>query len=97
LKSVLLILLVVVVSAISALFFAQNDALIEIKYFGGSINWQLNWVLITIFILGFAVGFGSIFGNLLTAKIKLANANRRLKLREKEIQNLRALPIKDEY
>jgi len=89
--------LLVIVSAISALFFAQNDALVEIKYFGGTVNWQMNWVMITIFMLGVVVGAGSLVVNLFSTKIKLVNANRRLKLQEKEIQNLRALPIKDEY
>lgn len=96
-KTILLIILLVIVTAISALFFAQNDALVEIKYFGGTISWQMNWVIITIFLLGVAVGVGTIVVNLFTTKIKLVNANRRLKLQEKEIQNLRALPIKDEY
>jgi len=97
LKTILLIILLVIVSAISALFFAQNDALVEIKYFGGTVNWQMNWVMITIFMLGVVVGAGSLVVNLFSTKIKLVNANRRLKLQEKEIQNLRALPIKDEY
>lgn len=96
-KTILLIILLVIVSAISALFFAQNDALVEIKYFGGTVNWQMNWVMITIFMLGVVVGAGSLVVNLFSTKIKLVNANRRLKLQEKEIQNLRALPIKDEY
>jgi len=57
----------------------------------------MNWVMITIFMLGVVVGAGSLVVNLFSTKIKLVNANRRLKLQEKEIQNLRALPIKDEY
>jgi len=92
-----LVLLIVIVIVISALFFAQNDALVEIKYFGGTISWQMNWVIITIFLLGVVVGFGVTAVNLFSTKIKLANANRKLKLQDKEIQNLRALPIKDEY
>lgn len=96
-KTILLIILLVIVTAISALFFAQNDALVEIKYFGGTVNWQMNWVIITIFMLGVVVGVGTLVVSLLSTKLKLVNANRRLKLQEKEIQNLRALPIKDEY
>ncbi len=96
-KNTLLILLVVIVVTISALFFAQNDAMVEIKYFGGSVEWQMNWVLIFVLVLGFVLGVVSILGNWLTTKVKLANANRRLAVHQKEIKNLRALPIKDEY
>jgi putative membrane protein len=97
LKNILLILLVVIVITISALFFAQNDGMVEIKYFGGSVEWQMNWVLISALALGFVLGLASILGSWLTTKIKLANGNRRLAVHRKEIKNLRALPIKDEY
>ncbi len=96
-KNILLILLFVIVSTVSALFFAQNDAMVEIKYFAGTIDWQLNWVLITILVLGYLLGGLSVLGSLMANKLKLASANRRLKLLEKEVSNLRALPIKDEF
>jgi len=96
LKNIILILLFVIVLAVSALFFAQNDTMVQIKYFAGVIDWQLNWVLISTLVLGFILGAVSVLTHLMTAKIKLVNANRRLALREKEINNLRALPIKDE-
>lgn len=95
-KNIILILLFVIVLAVSALFFAQNDTMVQIKYFAGVIDWQLNWVLISTLVLGFILGAVSVLTHLMTAKIKLVNANRRLALREKEINNLRALPIKDE-
>lgn len=95
-KNIILILLFVIVLAVSALFFAQNDTMVQIKYFAGVIDWQLNWVLISTLVLGFILGSVSVLASLMTTKIKLANANRRLVMREKEIKNLRVLPIKDE-
>ena len=95
-KNIILILLFVIVLAVSGLFFAQNDTMVQIKYFAGTIDWQMNWVLISTLVLGFVIGAVSVLTSLMTTKIKLANAKRRLAMHEKEIRNLRALPIKDE-
>ncbi len=96
-KNIILIILFVIVSSISALFFAQNDQIIEIKYFSGSLHWQMNWVLVAMLVSGFLIGILSMFTSLVTTKMKLVNSNRKLALLEKEVSNLRALPIKDDY
>ncbi len=95
-KNIILILLLMIVAAISALFFAQNDTMVQIKYFAGMIDWQLNWILISTLLFGVTIGVASMSVSLFGTKIKLANANRRLTLQHKEIKNLRSLPIKDE-
>lgn len=86
-----------IVSSVSALFFAQNDQLIEIKYFAGSLQWQMNWVLVFMLVFGFVIGVVSMLTSLLATKMRLANSLRKLALLEKEVSNLRALPITDEY
>jgi hypothetical protein len=43
------------------------------------------------------LGIGLLITSLVTTKLKLANTKRQLLNREKEIQNLRALPIKNDY
>ncbi|MDQ7051157.1 MAG: LapA family protein [Enterobacterales bacterium] len=96
-KNIILIILFVIVSSVSALFFAQNDQLVEIKYFAGSLHWQMNWVLVFMLMFGFIIGLVSMFTSLLATKMRLANSNRKLTLLEKEVSNLRALPITDEY
>jgi uncharacterized integral membrane protein len=97
LKNLILFVVVIFVIAASALIFAQNDSPVQLKFFGATINWPMNWVLISVFVTGLLIGVFSILGGLLAAKLKLAQANRRLSARDKEICNLRALPIKDEY
>ncbi|MBV1911176.1 MAG: LapA family protein [Kangiellaceae bacterium] len=97
LKKLLITILFILVLVISALFFAQNDASVEINYFGGNINLPLNWVLVSVFIGGLLTGFGFLFSNLISTKIRLANARRSLAIKEKEVSNLRSLPIKNDY
>ena len=81
----------------SALFFAQNDALVKINYFTGELDWQLNWVMVLCLLIGFILGVASILGNLLKTKVQLKLAKKKLQRHSKEINSLRALPIKDEY
>ena len=73
------------------------DALVEIHYFSGATMLQMNWVLVSVFVLGFLLGAGLLITSLLTTKLKLASVKRQLISREKEIKNLRALPIKNDY
>lgn len=82
---------------VSALFFAQNDGLVEINYFSGMLNWQLNWVMLACLLVGFFLGVLSIVGSLLQTKLQLRQSRSRLKKLEQEINNLRALPIKENY
>ncbi len=96
-KNLLLFILFIVVLVLSALFFAQNDALVEIQYFSGSVELQMDWVLVSVFVLGFLLGIGLLITSLVTTKLNLASTKRQLLNREKEIQNLRALPIKNDY
>lgn len=96
-KNLILIIFFILVAAVSALFFAQNDFMAEIRFFGNNIQWQMNWILISTLLIGFTLGIVSLAGSLFTTKIKLATAKRRLALHSKEIENLRALPIKDDY
>ncbi len=96
-KNLILFVSFILVAAISALFFAQNDFMAEIKFFGNNMQWQMNWILIAALVIGFILGVSALAGSLLTTKVKLANANRRLALHVKEVENLRALPIKNDY
>jgi putative membrane protein len=82
---------------VSALFFAQNDSLVNIHYFAGKLDWQLNWVMVVCLLLGFMLGVASILGSLLKTKLQLKLAKNKLERHSKEINSLRALPIKDEY
>ena len=47
--------------------------------------------------MGFILGVFSILGSLLKTKVQLKLAKNKLERHSKEINSLRALPIKDEY
>jgi len=83
-KNFVFVLVLILVAVASALFFAQNDDLVTINYFGHSIDLQMNWVLITMLFLGFCLGVLSMMTNLVSMRIRLASANKKIKNLKKE-------------
>ncbi|PCI72845.1 MAG: hypothetical protein COB38_03115 [Gammaproteobacteria bacterium] len=81
----------------SALFFSQNDSLVKVDYILSEFTWPLNWLMIFLFVFGFLLGSFSMLMGLISAKLQLAKSKRILQLKDKEIKNLRDLPIRDEY
>ncbi|TQV84503.1 lipopolysaccharide assembly protein LapA domain-containing protein [Aliikangiella coralliicola] len=96
-RNFITIILSLLLFVVSALFFAQNDSLVMINYFSGQLEWQLNWVMVLCLLVGFALGVASVIGNLFKTKFQLRQAKNKLEGCQKEVNNLRALPIKDEY
>ncbi|WP_444994176.1 lipopolysaccharide assembly protein LapA domain-containing protein [Aliikangiella sp. IMCC44359] len=96
-RNFLTILLAVIIVIISALFFSQNDSLVKINYFIGQIEWQLDRVMMMSLLVGVVVGILSVIGSLFKAKFQLRQAKSKILKQEKELNSLRALPVKDEY
>ncbi|MET1253693.1 LapA family protein [Aliikangiella maris] len=96
-RNFLTIFLALLLFIASILFFAQNDSPIAINYLSGELNWQLNWVMLASLVIGFCIGVFSILGHLLQAKRLVRQQKIKLQKQEKELNNLRALPVKDEY
>lgn len=96
-KKIIGIIISLILFIISALFFSQNDSLIVINYFSGELTWQLNWIIILTLFIGFTLGIFSMLSSLLKTKFELRQTKIKLDKQSKEINNLRALPIKDQY
>jgi lipopolysaccharide assembly protein A len=97
LKIFLIIILSLLFFVASALFFAQNDDMVMINYFSGQVEWQLHWVMVLCLVVGFLIGVLSIIGSLFKTKFQLRQTRVNLNKKEKELDNLRALPVKDEF
>jgi len=97
LKQFILIVLSILLFIVSALFFAQNDQVVNINYFVGQIAWQLNWVMLVSLCVGFLLGVMSLVGALFSSQLQLKILRSKLEKREQELTNLRSLPVKDEY
>ncbi len=96
-KQLIYIILFLSILLVSALFFSQNDSLVTVDYILSQFTWPLNWLMIFLFVFGFLLGSFSMFKGLINVKLQLAKSKRLVQLKDKEIKNLRALPIRDEY
>jgi len=96
-KKIFLVLIFILCVLFSISLYLENPHAIEFNYYF-DINWQVNFVVFL-----FSVFFtGALFGALLMSmsvfkqKIRTSAEHRKLLKVEKEVENLRALPLKDE-
>lgn len=88
-------LLLLVILMIALIFYMKNSQPVELNYYVGVIEWPLSLIFLV------TLSFGAILGVLSSLPIifKLKRENMKLKSQvkqsEKEITNLRVLPLKD--
>jgi len=87
--------------ALAALFLGvtfafQNNQILSLKYYFG-LHWTapISVVLLTAFATGIAVGFVAAARIVVRMQRQLVHARKEIAQVEKEVNNLRALPIKD--
>jgi len=97
LRNFLTIIIALLLFIASALFFAQNDSMVIIDYFSGEIELGLHWVMVICFTIGFIIGVAVLMGSLLKVRYQLKQARSKLEKHQKEVNSLRALPIKGDY
>ncbi|WP_445399137.1 LapA family protein [Zobellella sp. An-6] len=74
---------------------AQNDQLVQVNYLLAQGEYRLSTLLAVVFVAGFLIGW-LVFG-LVMLRLKMNNSGLRKKVerQHKELEELRALPIKD--
>jgi len=90
-----IVLLILVVFTIS--FTLLNTQTVSIKYYFVQWNTDLMKVILFSVCLGAALGFMATIGMVIRLKHELKRKKKEVKLIEKEVANLRALPLKDKH
>jgi putative membrane protein len=93
--SYIVLLLLIVLIGIS--FAALNSDLVNVNYYIGKKEMPLSLLLALVFGFGSLLGILVGFWILIKTKIKNYRLKQRLKLAEKEIENLRAIPLQDKH
>jgi putative membrane protein len=95
-KRVLYALSILVVLLIGVTFTTKNAQVVELSYYFG-VHWQspLSFMLLTTLTLGIALGFLASLAMLARMQRHLLEARRESRQLEQEVNNLRALPIRD--
>jgi len=87
-----LLLLIVVAGGVS--FAWLNAQPVSFNYYAGTAQIRLSLVLVLFLIGGWLLGIFSMLRSYLSLRRRLARVQRKLTVAEKEIGNLRSLPIK---
>lgn len=76
-------------------FHLKNSQLIELDYYVGVLNMPLSWLVVTVLFIGSLLGVLASLPMIIKLKQQKLKLERQIKNSEKEINNLRVMPIKD--
>lgn len=88
---------ILIIIALGVTFAVLNSGSVHINYYVGNRAMPLALLLAIVFAIGSLLGVGVGFWLLMKLKLKNYRLNQRLKLAEKEIENLRAIPLQDKH
>ncbi len=75
----------------------MNAETVQLKYYFGHVAAPLSWIIILSVTCGAVVGVLSSLGVILQLKREISKLHRANRLTEKEVANLRSLPIKEKH
>lgn len=90
-------LLLFIVIFLGITFAALNSETVTVHYYLGEKALPLSFFLVGIFAAGCMVGLLVGISFYLKSKIKIYRLQQQLKVAEKEVQNLRAIPLQDRH
>ncbi len=94
---ILTYILLLLIAVVGVTFASLNAELVPLNYYLGIKQLPLSLLLMFVFVVGSFFGFLFGFFMYLRSKRALSQCHKRIKMTEKEIENLRALPIEDKH
>ena len=76
-------------------FHLKNHQLIELNYYVDIVNMPLSWIVLIVLFLGALLGVLASLPMIIKLKQQKLKLERQIKNSEKEINNLRVMPVKD--
>lgn len=92
---IITILFFVLVLLLGISFACLNADLVEINYYIGTARFPLSLLLVMALAIGACVGFFVGFGLYWRARCQNRRLGKRIKLAEKEIENIHSIPLKE--
>jgi len=86
-----------IIGLVAVAFAAKNNTSVELHYFIGSVSLPLSLLIVTSIGVGAMLGVFATSGIILKLKRDAMRLQKSVKVAEKEVSNLRALPIKDQH
>ncbi len=89
------LILVFVILLIGLAFHLKNNQLIELNYYVGVIHMPMSWLVVLVLFIGSMLGVMASLPLLIKLKRDKSKLERQIKNSEKEINNLRVMPVRD--
>lgn len=89
----LIIVFVILLSGLA--FHLKNNQMIELNYYVGVIDMPLSWLVVIMLFFGAVLGVLASLPMIIKLKQQKYKLERQIKNSEKEINNLRVMPVKD--
>lgn len=94
-KRIVSLVLILVVTIITVTFTLLNSQPVKINFYFGHYEIDLLIVIVISLIIGAFLGILAAVGKLLSMKQEIMRKDKKIKIMEKEVENLRSLPLKD--
>lgn len=95
-KRIVGISLLVFVTIFTVTFTLLNSQMVKVNYYFGQYQIDLLVVMIICLVVGALLGLAAALGKIIAMKQELMRKDRKLRVTEKELENLRSLPLKDD-
>jgi len=89
------LILVFVILLIGLAFHLKNNQLIELNYYVDVINLPMSWLVVLVLFIGSMLGVLASLPIIIKLKRDKIMLERQIKNSEKEINNLRVMPVRD--
>ena len=96
-QRIVTIAIFIAVFAAGAAFSAVNNTPVNIQYYLGTITMPISIVVIVSLVIGITIGALAIFSGSLQLRYENRCLQKKIGLREQELDSLRILPIKDTH
>lgn len=96
-KRILIFIGFLLVIVLGLSFAVMNASEVQLNYYFGTFSAPLSLVVVGAIAIGALLGVLASVGMVLSQKREMARLRRSMKLTEKELSNLRALPLKDSH
>ncbi|KPJ93639.1 MAG: hypothetical protein AMJ53_06895 [Gammaproteobacteria bacterium SG8_11] len=96
-KRIISIVVLLIVFLFGASFALQNPQKVELSYYFFKFQPELPWIILVSILIGIVLGVIAMLSIVIRLKRDLLKKNKEVKVIEKEVANLRALPLKDKH
>ncbi|WP_455376237.1 LapA family protein [Kaarinaea lacus] len=95
-KRIIKLILILLVTVLAVTFTLLNSQPVKLDFYIGNFETDLVIVILVCLVLGSVLGITAVLGKLISFKQELLRKDKKIKVTEKEVENLRSLPLKDE-